>query len=180
MAQMRLSSSKLMKWLGVWKAVSKMTSNNPTFWDSNPCVDWTYSLVKNEIWQNGRSLVAWGHKKAVALLWGVSHSLSDHSPVGSQLPVRQLYRRPRWGTEIRKQATRWVTLEGDLLILLLFPTAEFPHEITALSGTLPATSWQILSQRHSPKLDLQHWPTETVREETWVGLSHQVFKLFIT
>lgn len=58
--------------------------NRNTSWYSRPCMDWTYSCLTNRTWQNEMSLVALGHKKAVAsVLRALSYSFLDHSLWGT-------------------------------------------------------------------------------------------------
>lgn len=103
-------------------------------------------------------------KRLGLLFWEVSHSRLDHSPDGSQIPVRQLCRE---ATMRRGWDMKTSNHMGDLRRGSPHPPA-LPYSWVStwnhsVPGTLTATSRQIFCQRHSPKLYLQHWPTETVR-----------------
>lgn len=83
-----------------------------------------------------------------------------------------------WVRRDRKTTTNHVSDlgRGSPYPPLLPPAAELWYEITAPAGTLTATSWEVFSQRHSPKLYLQRWPTETEKRNVCVGWCHQTLQ----
>lgn len=84
-------------------------------------------------------------------------------PEGScQQPVRNWGLLPK-GTRVRNPGSRSSSPQ---------PSAQMT---AALADSLPAISWENLSQNHSVKLPLNSWPTETVGKQMSAVLRSQVW-----